>query len=81
MKSFGADRLKLAITGVLLAAAQPALSQDGAVLEEVVVTAEKRASTVQETPISISAFSGADLVNAGISDSYGLSNLTPGLTI
>lgn len=81
MKSFGLDRLKLAVTGVLLAAAQPAFSQDATVLEEVVVTAEKRTSTVQETPISISAFSGADLVNAGVNDSYGLSNLTPGLTI
>ena len=37
-----------------------AAAEAGEELQEVVVTAEKRSSTVQETPISLSAISGAD---------------------
>jgi iron complex outermembrane receptor protein len=77
-----ARQLRLAVLGVLAsAAAQPALAAEGAVLEEITVTAEKRVSTVQETPISIAAFTGEDLAEAGVVDSYGLANVTPGLTI
>jgi iron complex outermembrane receptor protein len=37
-------------------------------LQEIVVTAEKRESTVQKTPISITAISGSDLQAEGLSD-------------
>ncbi len=37
-------------------------------IEEIVVTAERRESKVQETPVAISAFSGADLDSAGYQD-------------
>ncbi len=42
----------------------PAISQAQMRLEEVVVTAEKRETTVQDTPIAVSAFSGAELDRA-----------------
>lgn len=57
------------------------LAQDSAALEEVVITAEKRATNLQDTPISIAAFSGDDLERAGIASTDGLANLTPGLNI
>jgi iron complex outermembrane receptor protein len=51
------------------------------VLGEIVVTAEKRESTIQETPISISAFSGDALSGLGITGTDALASYTPGLTI
>src|ERR1700691_68886 len=59
-------------------AAAPA---EGAVLEEITVTAEKRASTVQDTPISMTAVSGADLANRGIVDFATLAAETPGISM
>src|SRR5690348_1376514 len=54
----------LAVTAVGLAVPQlsrAAAAEPGAEqLQEVVVTAEKRASTVQDTPLSLTAISGAD---------------------
>jgi len=68
--------------GVVMGA--PAMAQSAVaenVLEEIVVTAEKRAGTVQDTPVSIAAFSGDDLADAGINSTDALANYTPGLTI
>jgi len=76
------SRVRLGVLGVLsLAAAAPALAEQAVVLEEITVTAEKRISTVQETPISIAAFSGEELAIAGIDGTAALANYTPGLTI
>ena len=49
--------------------------------EEIIVTAQKRASTVQTTPISISAFSGADLQDRGINSLAELAQGTPGVSL
>jgi iron complex outermembrane recepter protein len=59
-------------------AAAPA---EGAVLEEITVTAEKRVSTVQDTPISITAVSGAALAERGIADFATLAGETPGISM
>ena len=50
-------------------------------LQEIVVTAEKRSSTVQKTPISITAVSGADLQEQGISSFTEVAQETPGVSI
>ncbi len=44
----------------------PALAQESAVLEEVVVTAQRRQQNVQDVPIAVTAFSGDDLVKSNI---------------
>ena len=49
-------------------------------LQEIVVTAEKRESTVQKTPISITAISGADLQAQGLSDFTAVAQQVPGIS-
>src|SRR5579863_2675306 len=48
-------------------------------LEEIVVTAEKRESTVQATPISITALSAADLQQENITTVEDLVGKVPGI--
>ena len=50
-------------------------------LDEVVVTAQKRVSTVQDTPISIAAVSGEDLLARGVSSLAVLAQGTPGVSL
>jgi iron complex outermembrane receptor protein len=50
-------------------------------LDEIVVTASKRVSTVQDTPISISAVSGKDLLARGVSSLATLAQGTPGVSL
>jgi iron complex outermembrane receptor protein len=49
-------------------------------LQEIVVTAEKRESTVQKTPISITAISGSDLQAQGLSDMTSVAQQVPGVS-
>src|SRR5882757_2235516 len=49
-------------------------------LQEIVVTAEKRDSTVQKTPISITAISGTDLQAQGLSDMTAVAQQVPGVS-
>ena len=49
-------------------------------LEEVVVTAQKREQNNQDVPISVTAFSAETLDALGISDPQDLQRVTPGLT-
>ncbi|TXS96451.1 TonB-dependent receptor [Parahaliea maris] len=48
-------------------------------LEEIIVTAQKRAEDLQDVPISVSAFTGSALQNMGISDTQELQMVTPGV--
>src|SRR5579862_1547264 len=65
--------------------AESALAQqsrsDSSQLEEVVVTAEKRESTVQTTPISLTAVSGADIQARGLTDLSALVQSVPGVSL
>lgn len=49
----------------------------GAALEEVIVTAQKRAQSLQDVPIAISAFTQQDLAERGVSEVSQLQNFTP----
>jgi len=49
-------------------------------LQEVVVTAEKRESTVQKTPISMTAITGADLQAQGVTDMVSVAQQVPGIS-
>tara|TARA_R110001592_G_scaffold63585_5_gene194874 strand:+ start:13237 stop:15720 length:2484 start_codon:yes stop_codon:yes gene_type:complete len=50
-------------------------------LEEVIVTAQKRKESPQDVPISLQAFSAENLEARGVLDNFGLPKITPGLTI
>ena len=65
------------------ASSTPAASDlgDTAVLQEVVVTAQKRSENLQEVPIAVTAMSAADLQAAGIVTGAELAQVTPNLTV
>ena len=76
----GAPRVAL---GLLLAACVGPVGADEAAfsngIEEVIVTALKRDTSLQQTPLSISAVTGATLTNAGVQDIARLTQSVPGL--
>ncbi len=63
------------------APAQQALAQGASVLEEVIVTARKREESIQDVPVSVTAFSGSQLRDAGIANLKEIGLITPGLQI
>lgn len=85
MKEFNRTRLAQAISlaTVPMAASVPsvALSQERATIEEVVVTATRRAESVQDIPINITAVSGDRIEDLRLHDIADIANYVPGLTI
>jgi outer membrane receptor protein involved in Fe transport len=64
--------------------AQPAAAapqEQGEQLQEIVVTAQKRASTVDKTPISMTAISGEDLIDRGLTNFAAVAAETPGVSM
>ncbi|HEV7356402.1 MAG TPA: TonB-dependent receptor [Steroidobacteraceae bacterium] len=51
------------------------------VLDEIIVTAEKRSQNLQDVPISVVAISAQQIKDGGITDIRNLAILTPGLTV
>ena len=76
-------KLRYAIACVCSLTAAPTFSQQAAPsaraggLEEIVVTARKRAENLQEVPVSISVLSSSDLQNKNIEDMRSLSQYLP----
>src|SRR5882724_7174848 len=50
-------------------------------IEEIVVTAQKRESTIESTPISITALTGQDLAERGITDIASIVQSVPGVSM
>jgi iron complex outermembrane receptor protein len=75
----------ITLCGCGTAAAQTATatpgSSSGDTLSEVVVTAERRHSDLQTTPISATVISGGDLANLGVTAIDALQFATPGATV
>jgi iron complex outermembrane recepter protein len=75
-----------ALTALILAAgvAMPALAQETTVtLDDVIVTAQKRAENIQDVPVSVATVSGEklDALFAGGEDVLALSSRVPGLFV
>jgi outer membrane receptor for ferrienterochelin and colicin len=74
----------VAISVLGLACAGEAFAQldtKGDQLEEITVAAQKRVSTVQDTPISITALTGQDLEDRGITDLAAIVQFVPGVSM
>jgi len=81
-------KLACGVAFAAFAAAAPGLAQEAptdaapaAAEGEIIVTAQKRAQSLQDVGITISAFSGEDLSVAGVSDAVGLATITPALSL
>ena len=68
-----------AIATVIFATAGQASAQ--ALLEEVIVTAQKREQSLQDVPVAVTAFTGERLVESGIRDFFEVSNIDPALIV
>lgn len=71
--------LSLAIAAVLTTAALPATAQESFMLEEIVVTAQKRAESVDDVPITINAFSANGIRDLGVQNMNDLGSFIPGV--
>ncbi|AUW56995.1 hypothetical protein C1T17_01760 [Sphingobium sp. SCG-1] len=54
-------------------------AQPYSAIEDIIVTARRRAESLQDAPVTVTAFSGADLQQKGITDVARLAQLTPGI--
>ena len=73
--------LAATVCGAVWAAPSTAVNEDTSGLEEITVTAEKFTSTIQNTPISISALSGEQLAAAGLTRIEDIAHEIPGLSM
>ena len=60
---------------------QTAETADAPVMEEVLVTTRKREESIMEVPIAVTAFTSADIENAGIQNVADVAALTPGFNV
>jgi len=77
------QRPTLLLAGTICAVAAALLCDavSAQTLEEVIVTAQKRAQDIQNVPIAISAFTSETLRAKGVTDIHALSNLTPNVNL
>jgi iron complex outermembrane receptor protein len=71
----------LSLAASLSAIAGLAVAQQPTTLEEVIVTATKRPTSLQDTPVTVNAFSDAAIREAGINNAGDLAIMTPSLSV
>jgi outer membrane receptor protein involved in Fe transport len=71
--------LKKSLLALAITASAGAVN--AAMLEEIVVTAQQRAESLQDVPVSVAAVTAEKMSNAGIVDLQGLSELVPNFSI
>ena len=71
----------LPVLALTAAISQVHAAERATMLEEVVVTAQKKAESLQDTPIAISAFSAESMMNKGITNAADVGEYTPNVTI
>jgi outer membrane receptor protein involved in Fe transport len=71
--------ITMTLIAASIAVSATAVAQQG-VLEEVTVTARKTEEKLQDVPLSVKAFTAADIEERGIDDLYKISTSTPGFS-
>lgn len=79
MNKIAKQHFPLAVAAITASLAGGTQAEDF-MLEEIVVTAQKRAESLQDTPVAISAFQGDALQNMGVGSTQQLQAVTPTLT-
>ena len=69
------------VSAVMLPLLTPAAAAQESVLEEIVVTSQKREQSLQDVGIAVTAFSGDQIDRLGIEDSVELIRFTPGVSL
>jgi iron complex outermembrane recepter protein len=75
---------KIAIVSASMLAVLPAYAQsvpDEQVIEEIIVTAQKRSESIQDTPLAVSALDTVALDRSGIKDAQGLTAIIPNVAV
>ena len=74
---------KILAASIALAVAGGAWAEgdESTVIPEIVITATKRESTVQDTPMSVTAISAIDIANKGLTDFNSLAQTVPGIAM
>jgi iron complex outermembrane receptor protein len=80
-KTLISHAVQVAIIGTTLAIPSVAVAQGPGVLEEIVITARKRAESLQDVPIAVTAFTSAQIQSAGIERPQDFIALTPNVSI
>jgi len=81
MRAFNPMKRAPLVAAMLLAIGPSTLMANdiGFVIEEIIVTAQKRAQSLQDVPLSVSAFGGDFIEQAGSANLVDLAKFTPGL--
>jgi iron complex outermembrane receptor protein len=75
------SRTAVAVAVANALAVNAASAADEAILDEVVVTATKRAQNLQSVPLAVTAISAAELENKQVTNILSIEKMIPGLTI
>src|SRR3546814_10272675 len=60
-------------------AGQAPVAEDGPAPGEIVVTAQRRSERLTDVPVSVTVLSAATIAATGVTDTYSLQQITPGL--
>lgn len=80
-KVFAKNKLNSALGIIIAASIAPVMAQAEMVIEEIVVTAQKRAESSQDIPVAITAVTGETLENMGVQSFGDLTRASSSLTI
>ena len=80
-RQFFRTPIAIAVTAIAIPMTPQAFAENGLVLEEVTVTAQRRSQNIQDVPLAVSAISGEELSNRGLSSLDELAQSVPSVTL